>query len=69
MTEERQRIFPVDKQAFVTKGFYRNVTSYCSFYIDCDVLGRMYFLDDVVDQYTKSVGTYFSEKYVSFNIG
>lgn len=69
MTEEtKQRIFPVDKQAFVTKGYYRNVTSYCSFYIDCDVIGRMYFLEDITDAFTKSKGVYFQEKYVSFNV-
>lgn len=59
-TEQVQRIFQVNKQVYVTKGYYRNIHSYCSYYIDCDVIGRMYFLDDI--------GTYFNDKYVSFNV-
>lgn len=66
--ETKQRVFKVEKDCFVTNGYYRNKVSFCSYYIDCDVLGRMYMLDDITDVYTKAKGTYFNEKWVSFNI-
>lgn len=63
----KQRVFEVKKRVHnvsawcrVTKGFYRNHKSWCPYKIDCDVIGNMFYLE--------SLGTYFSEDYVTFNV-
>lgn len=59
--EAKQRVFEVGEWCRVTKGFYRNHKCWCPYKIDCDIIGNMFYLE--------SLGTYFSEDYITFNIG
>ena len=58
---KKQRVFEVGAWCRVTKGFYRNHKCWCSYKIDCDIIGSMFYLE--------SLGTYFSEDYITFNVG
>lgn len=58
----RKRIFEVDLTLVVTKGYYRGKRSHCSYYVDCDTLGRFYFLSDF---YCEMSSGFFHESWVS----
>lgn len=59
---ERKRVFGYGKPLVVTKGYYRGKRSNAPFYVDCDTLGKLFFLEDINCERSSA---YFHESWLS----